>query len=221
MTDHEAKRLLDEMQYVFGEETSEYWDDVERCIISYAKRCCNSQYFSWQDLEELISQSIMALFELHNKIKKENKKVNQYYVIKAMRNFFINMLRKRERRRKMRKEDRNLREIYGEDRYLDMLAEESSEVMLHTVEEELVYSPLISTIEDKLTDQSKDVLEFILKNQDITAEAYARYRGLTYHTALKRIERFQKQAKEKMYMWGKEHRDEAQLMAEVFKYISA
>lgn len=221
MTDYEAKRLLDEMQDVFGEETSEHWDDVERCIISYAKGCCNSKYFSWQDLDELISQAIMALFKLHKKIEKENKKVNQYYIIKTMKNSFINTFRKREKRRKMRKEDKYLRETYGEDGYLDMLAEESSEVMLHTVEDELVYSPLISTIEDRLSDQSKDVLKFILKNQDITVEAYARERGLRYHTALKRIERFQRQAKEQMYMWGKEHKDEAELMAEVFKYISA
>ncbi|MBM7869855.1 DNA-directed RNA polymerase specialized sigma24 family protein [Clostridium pascui] len=221
MTDYEAKRLLDEMQDVFGEETSEHWDDVERCIISYAKGCCNSKYFSWQDLDELISQAIMALFKLHKKIEKENKKVNQYYIIKTMKNSFINTFRKRERRRKMRKEDKYLRETYGEDGYLDMLAEESSQVVLHTVEDELVYSPLISTIEDKLSDQSKDVLKFILKNQDITVEAYARERGLRYHTALKRIERFQRQAKEQMYVWGKEHKDEAELMAEVFKYISA
>lgn len=219
ITVYQAKRLLDEVQPVFGEKTLEYWGSIERCIISYAKRCCRSGYFSWQDLEELISESIIELYKLHNKIEKENKEITCYYIITAMKNFFINRCKEKKRRSKRRVEYDFLKVDYGEDQYLDIIAERSGEVMLDTVEDELVYSPLINMIEDKLSEERKDVLEFILENQYITAEAYAKDRGLKYTTALKRIERFREQVKDAMCIWEKENQEEVKLMSEVFECL--
>ncbi|WP_097027899.1 hypothetical protein [Clostridium peptidivorans] len=219
MTDYEAKRLLDEVQPVYGEKTLEYWGSIERCIISYAKRCCSSEYFSWQDLEELISESIIALYKLHNKIEEENKEVTCYYITRAMKNFFVNSYNEKKRKRKRREEYSSLKKNYGEEQCFDIIAERSQQVMLNTVEDELVYSPLIDMIEDKLSKESKDVLEFILENQYITAEAYAKDRELKYTTALKRIERFREQVKYAMYIWEKENEEEVKLMGEVFECL--
>lgn len=219
MTNHEMKKILDEVGTVYDEDVLEYWNSIEQYIISAAKECCNTKYFSWDELEDFIIQSTVVLYELNEKLKEKDEKANNYYIIAVMKNFFTNTFNERCRKTKRRAKDDDLKELYGEEEYFDIICKKSMKVTLDSIEDEFICSPLINKIEENLNEESKDVLQYILKNQDITPKVYAKIRGLKPNTALKRIQRFRKAVKNKMIIWGEKNKEEVELMGEVFWYL--
>lgn len=219
MTNSEMKKVLDEVGSIYDEETLEYWESIETYIISTAKNCCSTKYFSWDELDDLIMQSTIILYELNQKLKEQNKTANNYYIITVVKNFFINTFKERRRKTNKVLNDDDLKALYGEDEYFNIICKNSTQTIFSSVEESLVYSPLIDKIEADLNDESKDVLHYILENQDITPKLYAKIRGLKPSTALKRIQRFRKTIKNKMLIWGEKNKEEVELMGEVFWYL--
>lgn len=220
MTNYEAHKILGEMQYSYSSNGLSYWNSVKKYIIVQSKKCCNSKFFSQDEFDDFIIESCIMLEELSKKMQREGKAVTKPYIMKSIRNFFINKYNKRRRRYKRIVEQPNLRNLYGEEKYLDMLCEKYMESNINTIEDELTYSPIVNTIEKELNKSIVDVLYFALERGDITPKMYAESRGLKIDAAVKRINRFKKTVSEKMVKWANENKEEANLLLDIFCWIT-